>query len=61
MVDRDFVFNELGKIFGVPCDCKQLDDYMNEHCSAWCRRFCGKVDASRCWREYFSVRERTEK
>lgn len=53
-----FVFEELARLFKEPCKIEEIDDYMHEHCDSWCERFCGIVDASKCWKKYMSVKER---
>lgn len=56
MNDKDFVYDELARLFDAPCTV--TDDYMLTHSPDWCQKFCGIVDKGKCWKQYFKVRER---
>ena len=58
---NEFIYEELERLFDEPRNYSPIDEYMNENCGLWCKRFCGKIDGSKCWREYFMKRELEER
>ena len=62
MIDQNFIYEEIARIFGVPCKWSaEMEEHMKKHSEAWCKKFCGKVDASKCVRQFMRTRELEEK
>ena len=50
MTNLDYVFEELAQIGGCPRDHHPMPQ-------EWCDKMCGKVEKSKCWRNYFRISE----
>ena len=50
MANLEFIFEEMANLLGCPRDHREMP---NE----WCDKMCGKVDKSKCWRNYFRISE----
>lgn len=50
MENIEFIFEEMANLLGCPRDHREMP---NE----WCDKMCGKVEKSKCWRNYFRISE----
>lgn len=62
MANPNFVYEEIARNCGAPCKWSIATcSYMYEHCRDWCKKFCGKIDDSKCVKKYLNAREREER
>lgn len=62
MANPNFVYEEIARNCGAPCKWSIATcSYMYERCGDWCKKFCGKIDASKCVKKYLNLREREER
>lgn len=50
---KDGIYEELGKMFGYPCDYSPIDEYILEF--ARCDHVCFEVTPAECWKKYFDL------
>lgn len=50
MTNLEYIFEEMADLLGCPRDHREMP---NE----WCDKMCGKVEKSKCWRNYFRISE----
>lgn len=51
---KDGIYEELGKLFGYPCDYSPMDEYIHEY--ARCNEeSCSMANPAECWKKYFEL------
>ena len=50
---KDFIYKQLAKDFGCPCDFSPHDEIMLD--SGLCMDDCGQIQDWECWKRYFEV------
>ena len=62
MIDQNFVYEQVAEFCGVPCKWStKAASHMYQHSQAWCKKFCGKVDAGKCVRQLMRTLEIEER